>query len=372
MKNYVIVLLFLFVQVIGAQSDTEMIKRTLQRYIDGSSYNRAELLESAFTEDATLYLTGRDRVFKRYTPLEYISFFKKATPGTFNGRRGSILSVEQIKDIATAQVEIAGPSRKWVYLDLFLLKKIDNSWKIISKTATRVDDQKPASKSVLFVLSNAHYYGTTQLATGNSFSEIVNAYDVFVQAGYRVDFVSPQGGSVPLAYINTADQLSKKYLYNTGFMRALKHTKGPSEISPADYKAIQFIGGGAAMFGVPESAAIQQIAMDIYEKHQGIISSVCHGTAGLVNLKSADGSYLVKGKRVSGYPDDFENKEAAYFKTFPFLIKKTIQERGGNFFFSGKGKAHVEVDGRLVTGQNFLSSKPVALKIIELIESNEK
>ena len=63
--------------------------------------------------------------------------------------------------------------------------------------------------------------------------------------------------------------------------------------------------------------------MEIYEEHQGIISSVCHGTAGIVNLKLKNGNYLVKGKRVNGYPDDYENVNAPRFKEFPFLIKKT-------------------------------------------------
>lgn len=372
MKNYVVMLVLLLVPAIYAQSESQLITETLQDYINGSSYNRPQLLEAAFSKDATLYLTGRDQKFKRYTPLEYIGFFKNATPGTFNGRQGSILSIEQYKDIATAKVEIAGPDRKWVYIDLFLLKRLKEGWKIISKTATRTDDQLAGNNAVLFVLSNAHFYGESALSTGNSFSEIVNAYDVFAQAGYQVDFVSPQGGSVPLAYINTSDSLSKKYLYDTPFMHALKTTKRPSEVLAVNYKAIQFIGGGAAMFGVPENEEIQKIAMNIYEKHQGIISAVCHGSAGLINLKTADGKYLVNGKRVSGYPDDFENKEGAYFKTFPFLIKKTIQERGGAFYFSERGRSHVEVDGRLVTGQNFLSSKPVSQKIIELIESNEE
>lgn len=237
------------------------------------------------------------------------------------------------------------------------------------RTIASMDD--PRQNSVLFILSNAHFYGATKLTTGNSFSEIVNAYDVFKSAGYTVDFVSPKGGAVPLAYINTSDAMSKKYLYDTNFMNALKNTKSPSEINASKYKAVQYIGGGGAMFGVPENKEIQKIAMDVYEQHTGIISSVCHGTAGIVNLKTKDGKYLVAGKRVSGYPDDYENKSAPYFKTFPFLIKKTIEERGGSFRFSERGKFTLEVDGRLVTGQNFQSSKPVALKIIELINSNK-
>ena len=346
--------------------DEELIKHTLSNYIKGSSYNQLDKIKSAFTNDATLYLKGKDNQMKVVSPDTYASWFKSGVSGKFNGRVGKILAIEIVKDIATAKVEIAGPNRKWIYIDLFLLKKTNQEWKIISKTATRVDN--PKKKNILFIVSNAHFYGNTKLNTGNSFSEIVNAYDVFKKGGYTIDFVSPKGGSVPLAYINTSDELSKKYLYDVGFMNKLNKTMKPSEIEVSHYGAVQYIGGGAAMFGVSENKEIQKIAMDIYEKYNGVISSVCHGTAGIVNLKTSNGSYLVKGKHVSGYPDDYENPNKAYFKTFPFLIKKTIEERGGSFKFSERGKFTVEVDGRLVTGQNYQSSKPVSLKVVEILE----
>ncbi|MGB0891073.1 MAG: nuclear transport factor 2 family protein [Flavobacteriaceae bacterium] len=342
------------------------IEKTLHNYMYGSSYNNKEQIKSAFILDATLYLTGRDGSFKKYTPQEYANFFKNKKSGEFNGRIAKILEVEITKDIATAKVEITGPERKWIYIDLFLLKKLNNEWKIISKTATRVDN--PKKKDILFVVSNAHFYGNTKLPTGNSFSEIVNAYDVFKDAGYNVDFVSPKGGAIPLAYINTSDKEIKEYLYDISFMNKLKNTLKPSEVVASNYSAVQYIGGGAAMFGVPENKEIQKISMDIYENYNGVISSVCHGTAGIVNLKTKDGNYLVNGKRVSGYPDDYENPKKPYFKTFPFLIKKTIQTRGGDFRFTERGKFIVETDGRLVTGQNYQSSKPVSLKIIEILE----
>ena len=158
-------------------------------------------------------------------------------------------------------------------------------------------------------------------------------------------------------------------MYDSDFMQAIKHTLSPSEVQTTRYKAIQFIGGGSSMFGVPENEAIQKIAMDIYEKNNGIVSSVCHGTAGIVNLKTTDGKYLVSGKRVSGYPDEFERKDRDYYKTFPFKITETIEERGGVFKHAPRNTAHVEVDGRLVTGQNWLSSIPVAEAIIQILES---
>lgn len=125
--------------IIQKLSETELVEKTLKKYIEGSSYNKLELLKSAFTKDATLYLTGRDG-FKLYTPKEYAAFFKGNTEGDFNGRYGKILAIEVVKDIATAKVEISIPKRKMLYIDLFLLKKFENGWKIISKTATRIDD----------------------------------------------------------------------------------------------------------------------------------------------------------------------------------------------------------------------------------------
>ncbi len=365
-----VVVCLLTTTTFSQESEYNLIEKTLQNYMDGSSYNKLEMLESAFADNATLYLTNREGLFKQYSPKEYTGFFKNATRGEFNGRYAKILEIEVTKDIARAKVEIVFAKNNMVYIDLFLLKKIENDWRIISKTATRVDD--PEQNAVLFIVSNAHFYGNTKLSTGNSFSELVHAYNVFKKAGYSIDFMSPKGGAVPLSYIDTSDELIKKHLYDRDFMNALKNSKSPSQINPSKYKAIQYIGGGAAMFGVPENKEIQRIVMDVYEKHNGIISSVCHGTAGIVNLKTKDGKYLVDGKKVSGYPDDFENKEKAYFKTFPFLIKKTIEDRGGKFYFSDRSKSHVEVDGRLVTGQNFLSSEEVSLKIIELINSEEK
>ena len=55
---------------------------------------------------------------------------------------GKVISIEVVKDIATAKVEISIPDRKMIFIDLFLLKKIGDKWKIISKTATRIDDIK--------------------------------------------------------------------------------------------------------------------------------------------------------------------------------------------------------------------------------------
>ncbi|KQC01353.1 nuclear transport factor 2 family protein [Pedobacter sp. Hv1] len=367
-KMFLSLLLILQATLLFAQSEQAAVQKCIEFYLKGTSYNQPDSIAQAFYPEANLFLQHNEKPLWVVPATEYIQWFKKGDQGSFNGRLGKIVSIDIYNDIAIAKAEILIPTKKQEFMDMFLLKKLKGEWKIISKSASSMPTNK-SGKRILFIVSNAHFYGNSTIATGNSFVEIVNAYHTFTTEGYTVDFVSPEGGSIPLAYINTSDTLQKKYLFDQAFMYAMAHTQKPAETDYRNYKAVHYIGGGSAMYQVPENKEIQQIALKVYEDNMGIISSVCHGTAGIAHLKTKDGKYLVNGKRISGYPDHYEKQTDEYFKHFPFLIQKTIEERGGTFKFSGRNVGHVEVDGRIITGQNFQSSSGVAKQIIQLIEN---
>jgi len=252
-----------------------------------------------------------------------------------------------------------------IILSLFLFIGCDFK----SSDQGNLTSTKEPNNKILFIVSNQHTYDNSDINASNHFAEIVLAYDVLVHKKYVIDFVSPEGGAIPIGYLSTSDSIQKKYLYDSDFMNKLKNTLKPSAINPANYKAVYYGGGGAAMFGVPEDEAIQKITMDIYDNN-GIVAAICHGTAGIVNLKKSDGNYLYKEKNVNGFPDLFENKEARYYKTFPFSIEKVIKERGGNFTYSKEGwDGFYQVDGRLITGQDPSAASKVAEKIIETLQT---
>lgn len=219
---------------------------------------------------------------------------------------------------------------------------------------------------ILFVLASSKVHGASTLPASISFGEVVHAWDQFHAAGYAVDFVSPDGGALPMldAYIGqeVADRLQDERI-----MRGLRDTAQPSQIDPARYRAVYYVGGSNAIYGVPEHPALQRIAMHVYERNGGVVSAVCHGTAGLVNLKLADGRYLIAGKRITGYPEEDEDLSAAYFREFPFLIRQTAESRGASFPVRGRDQSHVQVDGRVVTGQNYLSAGDVAAAVIDVL-----
>ena len=250
---------------------------------------------------------------------------------------------------------------RFYYLILFLFLLMDCTPAQNEETTTEKD-------RVLFVVSNQHTYGDTNINAANHFGEIVFAYDVFVKNNFEVDFVSPKGGAVPIGYLNTSDSIQKKYIYNAKLMNKLKNTKTANQIESKNYKVIYYVGGGAAMFGVPENTEIQKIALNIYE-NKGILSAICHGTAGIVNIKNSEGEYIYKDRIVNGFPDKFENIKGKYYQTFPFSIEKIIKERGGKFSYSDKGwDNYFQVDGRLITGQDPTAAASVAKEIIKQIQ----
>jgi len=219
---------------------------------------------------------------------------------------------------------------------------------------------------ILFVLASSKVHGTSTLPASISFGEVVHAWDTFQAAGHAVDFVSPDGGPVPILDEYVSEEVASR-LKDERIMSGLRNTARPAQIDPGRYRAVYYVGGSNALYGVPEHPILQRIAMQVYEGNGGVISAVCHGTAGIVNLQLADGRHLVAGKRITGYPEEHERQDAAYFKQFPFLIRKTVESRGGAFRALDGQRPHIEVDGRVVTGQNYASAQSVAQAVVELL-----
>ena len=137
MKITFLNLLFLVATVsLFSQSEEESIRKTLRNYLDGSSYSNPEQIESAFYEDAPLFLSKEGQEIYLLSSKEYSDLFQKREKGKFNGREGKILTIDQSNDIAMAKAEIKIPARNMHFIDIFLLKKLEGQWKIISKAAT--------------------------------------------------------------------------------------------------------------------------------------------------------------------------------------------------------------------------------------------
>ena len=122
------------------------------------------------------------------------------------------------------------------------------------------------------------------------------------------------------------------------------------------------------MIDFPDNEVLKKL-LHSFSVENKIIAAVCHGPAGLVGAKKADGTPLVAGKTVTAFTDA-EEIEINLDKVVPFLLETRLREEGAKFVVGEKWAAHVQVDGKLVTGQNPASSEEAAKAVIRLLQQS--
>jgi len=220
-------------------------------------------------------------------------------------------------------------------------------------------------KKVLFVLTSHDRKGDKP--SGFYLSEATHPHKVLSQAGYDIDFVSPKGGKAPADPdgIKLSDPVNAAFLDNPSLRGAIENTKRPSEVDANDYAAIFYAGGHGTMWDLPDNTELATLATRIYERG-GVVAAVCHGPAGLVNVKLSDGRYLVAGKDVAAFTND-EERAAKLDAVVPFLLADRLTERGARHQPAPNWQPKVVVSERLVTGQNPASATGVGEAMVTLL-----
>ncbi len=219
---------------------------------------------------------------------------------------------------------------------------------------------------VLFVVSSHDKKGNTGESTGYYLSEVSHPWEILHNAGYEIDFVSPKGGTPPVDGFDLSDEVNRKFWENEEYHAKINNSMKPSEVDPDNYVAIHYAGGHGTMWDFADNAELAEIAQKIYENN-GIVSAVCHGPAGLVNIKLSNGKYLVDGKKINA----FTNEEEIAVKlehVVPYMLETTLIDRGAIFEKSGLWQPHVTVDQRVVTGQNPQSAHGVGEAVLKEIQ----
>ncbi|KAJ5232579.1 intracellular protease/amidase [Penicillium chermesinum] len=233
-----------------------------------------------------------------------------------------------------------------------------------------------SSKSrILIVVTNVSHFSDPSEPTGLWLSELTHAWDVFKEHGAEMTIISPRGGRCPLdprsLKFPTYDKSAKAWHTNPELMGLLETTAHAQSINPDNYDAIYFTGGHGVMFDFRESEDLQRITREIFERG-GIVSSVCHGYCGLLDTKLHDGSYLISGRKVTGF-SWAEERLAGVSGVVPYNVEEDTKKRGAQYkkrwlpFMS-----YTVVDRNLITGQNPGSARETALKVVTAIRGVPK
>lgn len=221
-------------------------------------------------------------------------------------------------------------------------------------------------KKILVVLTSVEKYPNLPRATGLWLGEAVHFVEKVEAAGYQVDYASPQGGYTPIDphSLAMAEPIDWEWYRNKTFMNRLGTTLRPDQVNPDDYVAVYYAGGHGVLWDFPENPELQAISRKIYEEG-GVVSSVCHGAVGLLNIRLSDGLRLIKDKQVTGFSNQ-EEQLVELDQFVPYLTETELVKRGAIYKKASTPWASYAIaDRRVVTGQNPSSGAAVANLVLK-------
>lgn len=219
----------------------------------------------------------------------------------------------------------------------------------------------------LAVCTNTGSYPTKGTKTGMWFSELVYYIEELSKRNISIDIASPLGGEIPVdpRSLESKDDVLKRYYSDEDFMAKVRHSISLSEVDASEYFIVYLVGGHGAIWDFPENLALQKIVSDVYE-HYGTITAVGHGVSGLLNVRMEDGSLFVKDRYITGFSNVEEKLASFVSDEVPFYLEDRLLESGANFTKTMLPfTEHIEMDERLITGQNPSSARKVAQKLLE-------
>ncbi|AKT51859.1 type 1 glutamine amidotransferase domain-containing protein [Arsenicicoccus sp. oral taxon 190] len=227
-------------------------------------------------------------------------------------------------------------------------------------------------RRILIVTSSTPRYTTAGYRTGLWLGELTHFYDVVTDAGHDVVIASIDGGMVPL----DPESLSTLMLKSGGtgdryadpaFMSLLDATVSIADVSADDIDAIYLTGGHGTMFDFPTSEALASLVAEL-DAQGKVVAAVCHGPAGLLGARRADGTPVIKGRKVTGFSWP-EEKLAKRQDAVPFRLDEELKALGAKYTKAlVPFKDNVVRDKNLITGQNPQSAASVAKAVVKRLK----
>ncbi|WP_313127849.1 type 1 glutamine amidotransferase domain-containing protein [Stutzerimonas nitrititolerans] len=223
---------------------------------------------------------------------------------------------------------------------------------------------------ILMILTSHATMGDPSHATGVWFEELSTPYYAFVDAGAQVDLASIAGGKVPvdphsMAIDGKNPASVERFLSDSHAMKKLESSVKVDQVDVNSYSAVFLPGGHGTMWDLPTSTHLAELLSKAWVGGK-VVSAVCHGPAGLVNVDDGYGKPVVAGRRVAAFSNS-EEDAVGLSQSVPFMLETRLRELGANYVSGPDFQAFAVRDGNLVTGQNPDSSEAVAKLVLEAV-----
>ena len=221
-------------------------------------------------------------------------------------------------------------------------------------------------KKILVPVTNHATLGSTDEANGTYAPEFTHALHAFLEAGFEYDIASIRGGAVPIYGTDMADDaVNTELLANATLQEKLRNSLPVSAVNVAEYDAIFYPGGFGLLTDLATNAAFAALSAKHYESG-GILAAVCHGPAALLPITLSSGEKLLANTAVTGFTRE-EEVDYGTIDKIPFLLEEALARNAARYSKVQPWGVFVEVDKRVITGQNPSSAKAVGDAVVGLL-----
>ena len=230
-------------------------------------------------------------------------------------------------------------------------------------------------KSILMVLTGAKTWtmkdGTAH-PTGFWAEEFIKPHKVFTDAGLEVTIATP-GGVTPVVDAlslspgmnnNDAGSVADQQAYLKQMEGVLAAPVKLEDVQAGSYDAVFVPGGHGPMQDLAVHPTFGEFLADMLDAPDKVISAVCHGPASFLPAHRADGTWLFRGRALTGFSNE-EETQATFAGNAPWLLEDRLRLAGAKFEAGPSWGVHVVTDGNLITGQNPASAEAAAVAVLK-------
>ncbi|KAF6638278.1 MAG: type 1 glutamine amidotransferase domain-containing protein [Pantoea agglomerans] len=215
---------------------------------------------------------------------------------------------------------------------------------------------------ILMVLTSHDELGTTGKKTGFWLEELAAPYYAFLDAGVEITLASPKGGQPPLDpksdEPDSQTDETRRFHADSAAQAVLASTVKLDTVDQEAFDAVFYPGGHGPLWDLAnDKHSISLIEQTLQAGKP--VALVCHAPGVLRDVKNADGTPLVKGKKVTGFTNS-EEERVGLTEVVPFLVEDVLKQNGGLYSRGDDWQSYTVQDGLLITGQNPGSSAETA------------
>jgi putative intracellular protease/amidase len=232
------------------------------------------------------------------------------------------------------------------------------------------DDYEFTMTSVLFVVSEEGYWGEECIEPLETLSETEASVDVATPTGSK-----PVVDDRSVDPDNVGEQTAERVTEVHASDQRLQDPTPLATVDAAAYDAVVFPGGHGTVWDVNQDRHARTLLREVVESddHRKALV-ICHAVGLLAFARDGNGGFLVEGRDVTGFPNEWEEGIVddrdllPDGRKLPYWVEDEVKAAGANWDAELDADSSVTVDGDLVTARGPGSSSEAATTLAELLD----